>query len=86
LPRSSAAASTLQVTDTRCAPDLSAPSAGTQVFQVTNSSSKIVEVNLDDARGGIVAEIETLAPGTTAPMSATLGDGTYNGEVLACRR
>ncbi|TXR52874.1 FTR1 family protein [Quadrisphaera setariae] len=82
LPRSSAAASTLEVTDTRCAQDLSAPSAGTQVFQVTNSSSKIVEVDLDDASGGIVAEIETLAPGTTAPMSATLGDGTYTVECL----
>ncbi|MBC3762440.1 FTR1 family protein [Quadrisphaera oryzae] len=77
LPRSSAAASTLEVTDTQCARGFRAASAGSQVFEVTNSSSKIVEVNLDDASGGIVAEIETLAPGTTAPMSATLGTGTY---------
>ncbi|PWJ53765.1 high-affinity iron transporter [Quadrisphaera granulorum] len=82
LPRSSAVATTLTVTDTQCAPGFSTASAGTQVFQVTNSSSRIVEVNLDDASGGIVGEIETLAPGTTAPMSATLGSGTYTVKCL----
>jgi high-affinity iron transporter len=46
-----------------------------------NSSSASGEVNLLNASGGIVGEIETLGPATSAPLSVTLSTGTYT---LAC--
>ena len=35
------------------------------------------EINLDNAAGAVVGEIETIGPGTSAPLTATLGSGTY---------
>lgn len=35
------------------------------------------KINLDDASGDIVAEIETIGPKTSAQLSATLYSGTY---------
>ena len=42
-----------------------------------NETSKAGEINLDDACGGMVGEIETIGPGTTASMTVTLGPGSY---------
>ena len=77
-PSASAATTTaVTVTGTHCAPDWTSARAGTQTFTVANKSGQPGEVNLDNAAGGVVAEIETIGPGTTAEMTATLGSGSY---------
>ena len=53
--------------------DWSAARTGAQTFTVHNKSAQAGEVNLVNASGGVVAEIETLGPATTAQMTATLG-------------
>jgi high-affinity iron transporter len=78
LPSASAAATTaVTVTRTGCAADWTSARAGTQTFTVANRSGKPGEVNLDNAAGGVVAEIETIGPATIAEMTATLGRGSY---------
>jgi len=78
LPSASAATTTaVTVTGTECAPGWTSARAGTQTFTVANKSGQPGEVNLDNAAGGVVAEIETIGPGTTAEMTATLGSGSY---------
>jgi high-affinity iron transporter len=78
LPSASAATTTaVTVTGTECAPGWTSVRAGTQTFTVANKSGQPGEVNLDNAAGGVVAEIETIGPGTTAEMTATLGSGSY---------
>jgi high-affinity iron transporter len=79
---SSAAAATITVTRTGCAQDWTSAGAGTQTFTVDNQSGLAGEINLDDASGAVVGEIETIGPGTSAPLTATLGSGTY---VFKCR-
>jgi high-affinity iron transporter len=71
------AASTVTVSRTDCAPEWSAAQPGTQTITVTNNSGLAGEINLDNAAGAIVGEIETIGPGTSAPLTATLGSGTY---------
>jgi high-affinity iron transporter len=73
----SAAVVTVTVTRTGCARDWTSASAGTQMFTVDNQSGLAGEINLDDASGDIVAEIETIGPRTSAQLSATLYSGTY---------
>jgi high-affinity iron transporter len=73
----SAAVVTVIVTRTGCARDWTSASAGTQTFTVDNQSGMAGEINLDDASGDIVAEIETIGPRTSAQLSATLYSGTY---------
>jgi len=73
----SAAAVTVTVTRNGCAPGWTSAAAGSQTFTVDNQSGLPGEINLDDASGDIVAEIETIGPGTTAQLSATLYGGTY---------
>jgi high-affinity iron transporter len=72
----------LSVTATECAPQWSSAEAGTQTFTVTNKSGLAGEINLDNADGAIVGEIETLGPGTFAPLTATLGAGSYTFKCL----
>jgi high-affinity iron transporter len=78
-PASSASAAAMTVTITRngCAPGWTSATAGTQTFTVDNQSGLPGEINLDDASGDIVAEIETIGPGTSAQLNATLYGGTY---------
>jgi high-affinity iron transporter len=71
------AASTVTVSRTACAPEWSTATTGTQTITVTNNSGLAGEVNLDNAAGAVVGEIETIGPGTSAPLTATLGAGTY---------
>jgi high-affinity iron transporter len=71
------AAATLTVSRTACAPEWSSAKPGTQTFTVTDNSGLAGEINLDDAAGAVVGEIETIGPGTSAPLTATLGAGTY---------
>ena len=83
LPSSGAAAATkVSVTARACAPEWHAGRTGTQTFEVANRSGRAGEVNLDNAAGAVVAEIETLGPATTAPLSVTLGSGTYTFQCL----
>jgi high-affinity iron transporter len=78
LPTASTAATTaVTVTRSACAPGWTAAEAGTQTFTVDNQSGLAGEINLDDASGAVVGEIETIGPATTAQLTATLGPGTY---------
>jgi high-affinity iron transporter len=74
---SDAASATLTVTRTGCAPEWTAAQSGTRTFTIDNQSGLAGEINLDDASGAVVGEIETIGPGTSAPLTATLGSGTY---------
>ncbi len=76
------AASQVTVTRTDCAPEWTSASPGTQTITVTNRSGLAGEVNLDDAAGAVIGEIETIGPGTSAPLTATLGAGTYTFKCL----
>jgi high-affinity iron transporter len=71
------AASAVTVSRTGCAPQWSTARPGTQTITVTNDSGLAGEVNLDNASGAVVGEIETIGPGTSAPLTATLSGGTY---------
>jgi len=71
------AADAVTVSKTECAPEFTAAQSGNQTFTVANNSGLAGEINLDNAAGAVVGEIETLGPGTTAPLSADLGTGTY---------
>jgi high-affinity iron transporter len=73
----SAAAAAVTVSKTDCAPEWTSATAGTQTFTVANQSGLAGEVDLDDASGAVVGEIETIGPGTSAQLTATLGAGTY---------
>jgi len=78
LPAANAASTTtVTITRTACAPNWTSGTAGTQTFTVNNESGMAGEINLDDSSGDIVAEIETIGPGTSAPLTATLNSGTY---------
>ncbi len=74
---SSASTMTVTITRTGCAPNWTSPKAGTQTFTVDNESGMPGEINLDDSSGDIMAEIETIGPGTSADLTATLNGGTY---------
>ena len=76
------AASQVTVTRTDCAPEWTSASPGTQTITVTNRSGLAGEVNLDDAAGGVIGELETIGPGTSATLAATLGAGTYTFKCL----
>ncbi|MGH3290899.1 MAG: iron uptake transporter permease EfeU [Trebonia sp.] len=71
------AASTVTVSRTDCAPQWSTAATGPQTITVTNNSGLAGEINLDNASGAVVGEIETIGPGTSAALTATLGAGTY---------
>jgi high-affinity iron transporter len=81
LPTATSASPTVTVTNAACGQDFTSAHAGTQTFTVRNSSSASGEVNLLNASGGIVGDIEALGPATSAPLSVTLSTGTYT---LAC--
>lgn len=77
-PGSTVAASTaVRITRTDCAHGWSSAHSGQQTFAVTNSSGASGEINLVDAAGGIVGEIETIGPATTADISVALSPGSY---------
>jgi high-affinity iron transporter len=72
-----ATTTTVTVTRTGCALDWTSATAGTHSFTVDNQSGLAGEINLDDASGNIVGELETIGPGTAAQLTATLSGGTY---------
>ena len=76
-PAATSAGMAMTVTKTGCAPEWTSGTTGTHTFTVTNNSGLAGEVNLDNAAGAVVGEIETIGPGTSAALTATLGTGTY---------
>lgn len=70
------------VTRSQCAPQWTSAQGGTHTITVTNNSGLAGEVDLDDQAGAVVGEIETIGPGTSAPLTATLWKGTYNFQCL----
>jgi high-affinity iron transporter len=73
-----AAGRDLTATATACAQGWSSMPAGEQPFVISNRSGHVLEINLIQAASqGIVAEIETLGPGTKQTLTATLAPGTY---------
>jgi high-affinity iron transporter len=77
LPADTSTDTAVTVSATSCGSGWSSGRTGQQTFTVTNSSSKAGEVDLDNAAGQVVAELETLGPATSADMTATLDPGTY---------
>jgi high-affinity iron transporter len=77
LPAASAASSTVTVTNTSCGADFTTAHAGPQAFTVKNSSSASGEINLVNASGAIVGEMEALGSATSTPLSVTLTAGSY---------
>jgi high-affinity iron transporter len=77
LPAANSEPATVIVTRTACAPGWTSAAAGTHTFTVDNESGLPGEINLDDSSGDIAGEIETLGPGTSAPLTAILGSGIY---------
>jgi high-affinity iron transporter len=75
--KATSAASTVSITKTDCAPEWSTAKSGSQTITVTNNSGLAGEINLDNAAGAVVGEIETIGPGTSAQLTATLQSGTY---------
>ncbi|WP_067876530.1 iron uptake transporter permease EfeU [Nocardia vermiculata] len=70
------------VSDTSCAAEWTSATAGTRTFQVQNKTSVAGEINLVNSGGAVVGEIETIGPGTTADLTATLSDGNYTMQCL----
>ncbi|WP_328601403.1 iron uptake transporter permease EfeU [Nocardia terrae] len=73
----SSGARTVTVTAAACAPEWTSARTGTQTISVHNSSGKSGEIDLVNADGAIVGEIENIGPGTTAELTATLNPGSY---------
>jgi iron uptake system component EfeO len=68
----------ITVSTSTCGQGWTDPKPGVQAFQLHNTGSVSTEVDLiDPATGTVFGEVEGLGPGTTRPMQATLGDGTY---------
>ncbi len=77
LPAADSGPTAVTITRSECAPGWTSATAGTHTFTVHNQSGMPGEINLDDASGDIEAEIETIGPGTSAELTATLVSGTY---------
>jgi high-affinity iron transporter len=73
----SGTAAAVTVSKTECAPEFTSAESGNRTFTVANDSGMAGEINLDNAEGAVVGEIETIGPGTSAQLTADLADGTY---------
>jgi high-affinity iron transporter len=71
-------AQTIEVSAASCGKGFGALTTGEHVFQMKNTGDVAAEVYLlDPSTSAVYGEIEGLAPGTTRPMTATIGTGTY---------
>jgi iron uptake system EfeUOB component EfeO/EfeM len=67
----------ITVTRGNCGPAWHVP-GGTATFQIRNAGTVTTDVELvDPTSGGIYAEVDALAPGTSRPMRVLLGRGQY---------
>jgi high-affinity iron transporter len=74
----SAAASTITLSEKSCGADWGIPTAGAQNFTLNNTGHSTAEVFLiNPSTNAVFAEIENLAPGTTNPIKVTLAAGSY---------
>ena len=68
----------IRVTDKACGPGWRPPASGSRTFDISNDSTRTVEVYLQSANAQTTyGEIEGLSPGTTRPLKATLPPGSY---------
>ncbi|NUR60509.1 MAG: iron permease [Catenulispora sp.] len=75
---SSKADQTVEVSAASCGKGFGDLATGEHVFQMKNTGDVPAEVYLlDPSTSAVYGEIEGLAPGTTRPLTATLGAGTY---------
>ena len=71
-------AQTIEVSAASCGKGFSDLTTGEHTFQMKNTGDVAAEVYLlDPSTSAVYGEIEGLAPGTTRPMTATIGTGTY---------
>ncbi|MBS2550421.1 FTR1 family protein [Catenulispora sp. NL8] len=71
-------AQTIEVSSASCGKGFGDLTTGEHVFQMKNTGDVAAEVYLmDPSSSAVYGEIEGLAPGTTRPMTATIGTGTY---------
>jgi high-affinity iron transporter len=69
----------IDVTNSSCASNWAPTTTGAHTYEVTNSTSGTVDVQLlQTGFEKVYAEIFTLGPHTTRPLSVTLGRGTYS--------
>src|SRR5207245_2878899 len=75
---SSGDAQTIEVSAASCGKGWTDQKTGEHTFQMKNTGDVPAEVYLlDPATSAVYGEIEGLAPGTTRPLTATLGAGAY---------
>ncbi|MFD8338144.1 EfeM/EfeO family lipoprotein [Streptomyces solisilvae] len=68
----------VEVSEGGCGHGWTDATRGKQVFDLRNTSSRPAEVYLTDpANGAVYGEVEGLGPGTSRPLSVTLGGGSY---------
>ena len=73
-----AGVTTVGVSVTGCGAGWHATSAGTQRLALRNTDTRAGEVTVTDpTTGAVYAEVENLGPGTTVPLTVTLGSGRY---------
>jgi high-affinity iron transporter len=71
-------AQTIEVSASSCGKGFGDLTTGEHVFQMKNTGTVAAEVYLlDPTTSAVYGEIEGLAPGTTRPLTATIGTGTY---------
>ena len=69
---------TIEVSAASCGKGFGDLTTGEHTFQMRNTGDVAAEVYLlDPSTSAVYGEIEGLAPGTTRPMTATIGTGTY---------
>jgi high-affinity iron transporter len=70
--------SSIDVTNSSCASNWAPTSTGTHTYEVTNSTSGTIDVQLlESGYENVYAEIFTLGPHTTRPLSVTLDRGSF---------
>lgn len=77
LPSAKTSRTDVTLTKTSCAKSWRSAHSGKQTISVENKSGKAAEINVVNASGAVIAEIETLGPATTADMPVTLTEGSY---------
>ena len=71
-------ANLVSVSNGGCGGSWQRPSPGWHTFQVYNAAAEAVTVDLvNPANGAIYAEVETIGPQTTSPLSLDVGSGSY---------
>ncbi|GGK86101.1 iron uptake system protein EfeO [Mangrovihabitans endophyticus] len=68
---------TVKATDTSCEVDRNTVDAGTSVFSVTNSGSKVTEFYVYAAGDRVMGEVENIAPGLSRQLHVELPAGAY---------